>query len=86
MGIGLGYALYKTKEKKIKMSRPFLIFGWLVTTSIVLAYFWGCHLFQMEYHKYRRLEQSFFLSLSRSGWTLSMAWIVWVCVHGYGGM
>lgn len=85
LGVLFGYFLYRTKGTKIKLSRSTLIFGWLTSTALVLSVFTGFYVFQLENYPYNRIEQSIFLALARSGWTVSMIWIVWICIQGYGG-
>lgn len=85
IGVVFGYVLFRTQGMKIKMNRPLLTFGWITCTILVYLVFMGFYTFQLEHHEFNRMEHSIFLSLSRSAWTISMVWIVWVCVNGYGG-
>lgn len=36
-------------------------------------------------YEYTTLESAFYLAFHRVGWGLGLAWIVFACVHGYGG-
>jgi hypothetical protein len=59
--------------------------AWIITIIFMFSVVVGSHVFQEENHDYDRLESSMYLSCSRSGWVLGIAWIVWACVHGHGG-
>ncbi|CAH1370736.1 unnamed protein product, partial [Tenebrio molitor] len=85
IGLGFGYAIFKTKGKKIEMGFGMKFAAWIITIIFMFSVVVGSHVFQEENHDYDRLESSMYLSCSRSGWVLGIAWIVWACVHGHGG-
>ncbi|KAK9730277.1 Amiloride-sensitive sodium channel [Popillia japonica] len=59
--------------------------GWMWSLSLIAVTILGNHSFQLENHDYNRFEESFYLAMSRSSWTVGLMWIVWACKHGYGG-
>lgn len=67
------------------MSKSTLFCGWCASTALALSFYIGAYVFQLENYPYNRLEQSIYLTFARSGWILSMIWIIWVCSQGYGG-
>ncbi|XP_071057342.1 nose resistant to fluoxetine protein 6-like [Onthophagus taurus] len=85
LGIGLGAIFHFTRDKKIKMNAVTVTVGWMWCFILIITTTIGNHFFQLEDHEYNRLEASSFISLSRSGWTFGVMWIVWACKHGYGG-
>ncbi|XP_060531161.1 nose resistant to fluoxetine protein 6-like isoform X2 [Cylas formicarius] len=85
IGLGLGYALHKTRDKRLKISTGMALVGWSLCFATMLASLVGCHVFFVEEHDYDRIESSLFLAVSRSSWTLGVLWMVWACVNGSGG-
>ncbi|KAJ3658758.1 hypothetical protein Zmor_010479 [Zophobas morio] len=86
IGLGLGYSLQKTRGRKIQISYPITLSLWIISIGSMLVSLIGCHVFHEEVHDYNRLEASVFLSCSRSAWTIGVGWMVWACIHGYGGI
>ena len=86
IGLGLGYSLQKTRGRKFQISYPITLSLWIISIGSMLVSLIGCHVFHEEVHDYNRLEASVFLSCSRSAWTIGVGWMVWACIHGYGGI
>jgi hypothetical protein len=45
----------------------------------------GGAVFYSDSHKYNAFESSMYAGLYRSVWALSVAWIAFACITGYGG-
>ncbi|XP_066146785.1 nose resistant to fluoxetine protein 6-like [Euwallacea fornicatus] len=86
IGLGLGYILHRRPREGVKIRKIWAAAGWIASIIAILASLIGCHIFFLEDHVYNQLESSLFLAISRSTWTLGIAWIVWACVNGYGGL
>jgi hypothetical protein len=59
--------------------------GWLISFCTGAATVFGGAVFYSDYHKYNAFESSTYAGLHRSAWTLSVAWIAFACITGYGG-
>lgn len=57
--------------------------GWFTSTCLCLAALYGIRPFTDL--KYTALEASIYLALHRVAWSLGLAWIVFACLHEYGG-
>ncbi|XP_066252625.1 nose resistant to fluoxetine protein 6-like [Euwallacea similis] len=86
IGLGFGYVLHRRPHEGVKIGKMWAVAGWIACIIAILASLVGCHIFFLEDHEYNQLESSLFLAISRSSWTLGIAWIVWACVNGYGGL
>lgn len=84
IGISLGYLLY-TKNKHVTLTMLWVALGWLVSFCTGAATVFGGAVFYSDYHKYNAFESSTYAGLYRSAWTLSVAWIAFACITGYGG-
>lgn len=88
IGIIFGYFMFKkNRGKRIPLATHWVILGWILSLGTMLTCLWGPY--------WRLLPQSppspiiegaFYEPLSRSGWALAIAWIVWACYNGHGGI
>ncbi|EFA01530.2 Nose resistant to fluoxetine protein 6-like Protein [Tribolium castaneum] len=85
IGLGVGYTVHKTKGRTIQINYATVASLWMISIATMLASLVGCHTFHEESHDYNRLEAAIFISCSRSAWTFGIVWMVWACIHGYGG-
>ncbi|XP_042912018.1 nose resistant to fluoxetine protein 6 [Parasteatoda tepidariorum] len=81
IGIGLGYILFKRKVTDIKVNRVTLWIGWLLAIPVGLYCVYGL------YHQTPNLvAASFFNALTRTGYGLSLSWLIFVCISGQAGV
>ncbi|KAG8181950.1 hypothetical protein JTE90_026891 [Oedothorax gibbosus] len=82
VGIGLAYYLYKRRESACgKNSLVTLSLGWLISSGIVLACMFGL------YHRHMSvLEMSFYNAFNRTCFAGGLAWVIYVCITGQGGV
>lgn len=59
--------------------------GWLVAVGTILSIIFGPYNMQQLDYKATDLESAFYESFSRVCWAISLSWIIFACVHGYGG-
>ncbi|KAK3870503.1 hypothetical protein Pcinc_024281 [Petrolisthes cinctipes] len=88
VGIWLGYVLHKLDSKNVKMSALTVAVGWILATlSALLVVFgmWSYNTMQPT-AQYDIMTQVTYGSLSRIAWAASLAWVVFACHFGYGGM
>lgn len=85
VGVLLGYALFKTKQKRMRLSKTALIIGWSLTLLISTVIMFGTYpLHQLDYHGPIILD-ALCDSTFRVVWSSCLAWIIFTCIHGYGG-
>lgn len=60
--------------------------GWLVSLALLYAVVFGPYEFVQFDHEYDALEAALFSSLSRPAWAFALAWIVFACHTGHGGI
>ncbi|KAK4324809.1 hypothetical protein Pmani_004576 [Petrolisthes manimaculis] len=88
IGIWLGYFLHKLNSKNVKMDALTVAVGWvLATLSALLVVFgmWSYNTLQPT-AQCDIMTQVTYGSLSRIAWAASLAWVVFACHFGYGGM
>ena len=57
--------------------------GWLTAIGLILCTHFGIIAFIDN--KYTPLQSAYYVPLHRVGWALAISWIVFACMHGYGG-
>lgn len=82
----LGYALFKTKQKPLRMNSKLLVLGWLLTFFTFIVIIFGTYpLHQLNYTGPIVLD-AFCESIFRIVWSICLAWIIFTCIHGFGGI
>ena len=86
VGLILAYLLYCQKEKEIKLHWVTVIAGWMACLATIGAVIFGLYpLAQIDYTKHSQWEDTAYGTLSILAWSLSLSWIIWASINGYGG-
>lgn len=59
--------------------------GWLISFTIMAAVIFGNYPLQQPKSTNTKLDYGLYDALSRVGWALALCYIIFACVHGYGG-
>ncbi|XP_065344965.1 nose resistant to fluoxetine protein 6-like [Cloeon dipterum] len=84
IGMALGYFL--SKKTRVPLPRWSVALGWLVSTALALAVIFLILIPYSEGFVQNALEAAFYSSLHKPAWAISLSWIIWACVNGYGGI
>ncbi|XP_076627232.1 nose resistant to fluoxetine protein 6 [Colletes latitarsis] len=85
IGLALGYILYKTRTRVVKIRSIYVILGWLVAAVSGLFMVVEPRWMYFDDHLYDKFEASFYAGFHRQIFVLSVSWIIFCCVHGYAG-
>lgn len=85
VGMLTGYVLASCNNR-IKLHKAVAVGGWCVAIATAMAVIFG----QYHYNSHpgthmTMVESIFYISLSRTAWSLCLAWVVVACVSGNGG-
>lgn len=87
VGLYLGWILHKIKGKKIRIPPQIVAIGWLAafTTGCLVVY--GLYDYTKFTHRTAPHETVSIVygMLSRTAWSVALAWLVFACVTGHGG-
>ncbi|KAK8773681.1 hypothetical protein V5799_011786 [Amblyomma americanum] len=85
IGVLLGYYIYVAP--KMKLSKPVQVLCWCAATACNLAIVLAPHKWYTD-HSYsiKQPECLLYASLHRVAWTLGVAWLVFACATGRGGI
>jgi len=87
VGIWAGYLLYKTRGKRVRIPLPLVYLFWTASTLCCVAVLYGVRdwfdneKFDEDISKASALS---YAGLSRLGWAVSISWVIFACVKGYG--
>ncbi|KAJ6638309.1 Nose resistant to fluoxetine protein 6 [Pseudolycoriella hygida] len=85
VGVLLGYILHNLRRKSIQMSKNFVAIAWFLAIGTILSAVFGIYFMQQPDYPTTTVESALYESVSRVGWAISVSWIIFACVHGYGG-
>uniref|UniRef100_T1J952 Nose resistant-to-fluoxetine protein N-terminal domain-containing protein n=1 Tax=Strigamia maritima TaxID=126957 RepID=T1J952_STRMM len=80
IGMICGYLLHKSKCEA-KLNKVVVAVGWLIAFGLSSAVMFGTYNVTLN-----QGEQSLYLALSRSAWSVALAWVIFACCSGYGGV
>ncbi|XP_031352992.1 nose resistant to fluoxetine protein 6-like isoform X2 [Photinus pyralis] len=80
LGIIMGYVIYRNKKAKsdIIINKIYIVVFWTVAVSVILT----CMFYQFHGAELMVISKS----VRRTAWSLAVAWIVYACHFGYGGI
>ena len=84
IGILTGFFLH-TIRCRLKMNKVQSIIGWCLAIGTALAVVYGMYDHNKDSTVMSLTASGFYVSLSRTAWSLSLAWLVLACSTGYGG-
>lgn len=90
IGILLGYLLYKTKSKEVRIPHGFNIIMWQLSLLTMYVVIFGISTLLEDDtptgHSWNSFQSIMYNCFSKTGWSLALAWIVFSCHKGYGGV
>ncbi|XP_071532607.1 nose resistant to fluoxetine protein 6-like isoform X2 [Panulirus ornatus] len=88
VGIWMGYILHLQGQKKVKIDMWMVVGGWTVAVStglLVVFGMWSYNTFPAKVD-YDVMTQVVYAGLHRAAWAAALAWVVYACHNGYGGV
>lgn len=82
IGILFGYFLHTNRGKDFKLNRLAVLLGWLIALSLIASCLFSIY----GQNTLPIVEEAFYVSLTRIAWPLGLCWVVFACMHGYGGL
>lgn len=84
VGMLTGYLLQVTKCR-IKLNICLALIGWAMSAAMALAVIYGLYHCNETGNDMSKMGSIFYLSCSRTAWSVSLAWLVIACATGRGG-
>ncbi|CAB3360031.1 Hypothetical predicted protein [Cloeon dipterum] len=86
IGLALGYIFYRMNTTKVKLTKVTVAAGWALSMAVLYAVVFGSFDIFQYGHEYDPMESAIYGALHRPAWALAVAWIIFACNCGYGGM
>ncbi|KXJ18551.1 nose resistant to fluoxetine protein 6 [Exaiptasia diaphana] len=88
VGMALGYLLHVIKDGPPRThSWLFILCGWCAAIILALSPVFGTYkAFKKNPQPFTRTENVFYGTFSRFSWSLALAWVIYACHTGYGGL
>ncbi|GBP20435.1 O-acyltransferase like protein [Eumeta japonica] len=84
VGMLYGYALHLRRGKTIVLPKVFVTLMWTATT-ILMGFSVYIHYPTLTVNYDNQLLDNFINSYMRATWAIALGWMIFACVHGYGG-
>ncbi|XP_023338416.1 nose resistant to fluoxetine protein 6 isoform X2 [Eurytemora carolleeae] len=84
VGILLGYILHHTREKQVKINNAANILLWQAAFLAGFAVVYG--LYGVRTQTMTHFSASIYNSFQRLAWSGALAWVIFSCAKGYGGV
>ncbi|XP_064616908.1 nose resistant to fluoxetine protein 6-like [Liolophura sinensis] len=85
VGMTLGYILYRTKCK-VSLPRSYVLVIWLAATACGISVIYGMKGVNSNDVQLTNDVNALYNAISRTAWALALAWVVFACCTGHGGV
>jgi hypothetical protein len=84
----LGYILYQNRHQKVRMNPTLNAIGWIFSLTVFATITMGSQIMFSPPHVNNTslLANAFYLAFYRNGWAVAMAWMIFACHNGTGGI
>ncbi|CRL03773.1 CLUMA_CG016228, isoform A [Clunio marinus] len=86
IGVMMGYIFYSTKHKKVIINKYLNIAMWLLSIGTMTAILVGMLPLQNAKYPANQFANSLWIAFTRNNWGYSIAWIIFACQNGSGGV
>ncbi|KAH8399761.1 hypothetical protein KR215_002108 [Drosophila sulfurigaster] len=86
IGLLLGYFLHVKRGKTIVLNRWTVWLGWISCLVLIFISLFALYPYPANGYTLPILNEAFYVTLTRISWPLALAWIVFACKYGYGGL
>ncbi|XP_034654274.1 LOW QUALITY PROTEIN: uncharacterized protein LOC117892263 [Drosophila subobscura] len=86
VGILFGYFLHANRGVAVKLNRTVVFLGWLISLALLFTCIFSLYGYHNNNKALPIVNDAFNLTLTRIAWPLGLCWVVFACMHGYGGL
>ncbi|KAH8272280.1 hypothetical protein KR044_006721, partial [Drosophila immigrans] len=86
IGLLFGYYLHVNRGKSFKLNPLIVWAGWIFCLALIFACLFGIYPYAANGYELPILNEAFYVTLTRIAWPIALAWVVFACKYGYGGL
>ncbi|XP_017128893.1 nose resistant to fluoxetine protein 6 [Drosophila elegans] len=87
VGFLFGYYQHINKGKKVRLSRSAVCWGWILCLAMIFTSIFALYpASQWSAPALSTVAESSYYTLTRVGWSMALCWVIFACMHGYGGL
>jgi len=86
VGLYMGWVLHKIRGRKIHIPAPLVAIGWITSALTACLVVYGLYDYTAQGIPQPKTVLIIFPMLDRTAWAVCLAWVVFACVTGYGGV
>ncbi|XP_041450213.1 nose resistant to fluoxetine protein 6-like [Drosophila obscura] len=86
IGILFGYFVHMNRGKSVKLNRIVVFLGWMGSLALLFTCIFSLYGYHNNNESLPILNEAFYVTLTRIAWPLGLCWVVFACMHGYGGL
>ncbi|EDW67403.1 uncharacterized protein Dvir_GJ24124 [Drosophila virilis] len=87
IGLLFGYFLHVNRNRTFQLNRIKIWLGWVVCLALIFTSLFVLYPFaDWRNPALTMLEEALYYTLTRIAWPLSLCWVVFACMRGYGGL
>ncbi|XP_055913781.1 nose resistant to fluoxetine protein 6-like [Eupeodes corollae] len=86
VGICLGYFMHLNRQKSMRPPMVFRMIGWIICFTTLLSIIFGPYFTISSSESASVFHAASYESLKRVSWSIALAWIVFACHFGFGGI
>lgn len=85
-GVWVGWLLYKTQNKRLKLSKLVVTILWIGSTCLALTVIYAIFPWHDPSYDIPEVNGLFYAGLNRFCFAVSIGWVMFACIKGYGGI
>jgi peptidoglycan/LPS O-acetylase OafA/YrhL len=86
VGLLLGLTMHAYKGQEVVINKVVVTVVWVITLATLMAVVFGPYPVHRPQLNETVLQSALYHSLSRVAWSIAIAWLIFACTHGYGGL
>ncbi|XP_030080652.1 nose resistant to fluoxetine protein 6-like [Drosophila hydei] len=87
IGVLFGYFLHVNRNKNFQLNRIKICLGWIVSLALMFTCIFALYPYaKLTSPSLSILKQSSYYTFTRIAWPLSLCWVVFACMKGYGSL
>ncbi|XP_055304016.1 uncharacterized protein LOC129569308 [Sitodiplosis mosellana] len=85
IGVMAGFIFVEARKRPVRIPQIFNLFAWVLSLALMVAVIFVNYPLQQIGSKSVPLDYALYDSLSRVAWAIALIYVIFACVHGYGG-